>query len=161
AYPNKNLYFTEVSGGGWSTNFGENLKWSIGNIFIGTTRNWSKNVLLWNLALNSNSGPTNGGCMDCRGVVTVSADGSVTKNVEYYALAHFSKFVKPGAKRVNSTNFDNSLGLQNVAFANTDGSKVLVVLNTSQTTRKFAVKIDDKKIVYSLEPTAVATIVWQ
>ncbi|RDI11847.1 glycoside hydrolase family 30 protein [Flavobacterium sp. AG291] len=161
AFPNKNLYFTEVSGGGWSTNFAENLKWSIGNIFIGTTRNWSKNVLLWNLALNSNSGPTNGGCMDCRGVVTVTTNGSVTKNVEYYALAHFSKFVKPGAKRVNSTNFDNSLGLQNVAFVNADGSKVLVVLNTSQTARKFAVKIDDKKIVYSLEPQAVATIVWQ
>lgn len=161
AFPNKNVYFTEVSGGEWSTDFGENLKWSIGNIFIGTTRNWSKNVLLWNLALNSNYGPTNGGCMNCRGVVTVASSGAVTKNVEYYALAHFSKFIKPGAKRVNSTNFDNSLSMQNVAFINPDGSKVLVVLNGSATTRKFAVKIDDKKIVYSIEPTAVATIVWQ
>jgi glucosylceramidase len=161
AFPNKNLYFTEVSGGEWSPNFAENLKWSIGNIFIGTTRNWSKNVLLWNLALNSNYGPTNGGCMNCRGVVTVSSSGTVTKNVEYYALAHFSKFIKPGAKRVNSTNFDNSLNMQNVAFVNTDGSKVLVVLNASATARKFAVKVGDKKIVYSLEPTAVATIVWQ
>jgi glucosylceramidase len=161
AFPNKNLYFTEVSGGEWSPNFAENLKWSIGNIFIGTTRNWSKNVLLWNLALNSNYGPTNGGCMNCRGVVTVNSSGAVTKNVEYYALAHFSKFIKPGAKRVNSTNFDNSLNMQNVAFVNTDGSKVLVVLNSSTTARKFAVKVDDKKIVYTLEPTAVATIVWQ
>lgn len=161
AFPNKNLYFTEVSGGEWSPNFAENLKWSIGNIFIGTTRNWSKNVLLWNLALNSNYGPTNGGCMDCRGVVTVNSSGAVTKNVEYYALAHFSKFIKPGAKRVNSATFDNSLNMQNVAFINPDGSKVLVVLNASDTARKFAVKIDDKKIVYSIEPTAVATIVWQ
>lgn len=161
AFPNKNVYFTEVSGGEWSTDFAENLKWSIGNIFIGTTRNWSKNVLLWNLALNSNFGPTNGGCTNCRGVVTVSSTGVVTKNVEYYALAHFSRFIKPGAKRVNSTNFDNSLNMQNVAFVNTDGSKVLVVLNGSATARKFAVKIDGKKIVYSLEPNAVATIVWQ
>ncbi len=161
AFPNKNLYFTEVSGGEWSTDFASNLKWSIGNIFIGTTRNWSKNVLLWNLALNSNYGPTNGGCMNCRGVVTVSASGTVTKNVEYYALAHFTKFIKPGAKRVNSTNFDNAQGLKNVAFVNTDGSKVLVVLNESDTVRKFAVKVNDKKIVYSLESSAVATFVWQ
>lgn len=161
AFPNKNLYFTEVSGGQWSPNFDVNLKWSVGNIFIGTTRNWSKNVLLWNLALNSNYGPTNGGCMDCRGVVTVNSSGGVTKNVEYYALAHFSKFIKPGAKRVHSTNFDNSLNMDNVAFLNTDGSKVLVVLNKSETARKFAVKIGDKKLTYTIEPTAVATIVWQ
>lgn len=161
AFPNKNLYFTEVSGGQWSPDFASNLKWSIGNIFIGTTRNWSKNVLLWNLALNSNYGPTNGGCMDCRGVVTVNSSGAVTKNVEYYALAHFTKFIKPGAKRVNSTDFDNTQGLKNVAFINTDGSKVLVVLNESDTVKKFAVKVNDKKIVYSLESTAVATFVWQ
>nr|WP_294928518.1 glycoside hydrolase family 30 beta sandwich domain-containing protein [uncultured Flavobacterium sp.] len=161
AFPDKNLYFTEVSGGEWSTDFANNLKWSIGNIFIGTTRNWSKNVLLWNLALNTNYGPTNGGCTNCRGVVTINSSGTVTKNVEYYALAHFAKFIKPGAKRVNSTEFDSSQGLKNVAFVNPDGSKILVVLNESEAVRKFAVKIDDKKIVYSLESTAVATFVWE
>jgi len=161
AFPDKNLYFTEVSGGEWSTDFASNLKWSIGNIFIGTTRNWSKNVLLWNLALNTNYGPTNGGCTNCRGVVTINSSGTVTKNVEYYALAHFAKFIKPGAKRVNSTEFDSSQGLKNVAFVNPDGSKILVVLNESEAVRKFAVKIDDKKIVYSLESTAVATFVWE
>lgn len=161
AFPDKNLYFTEVSGGEWSTDFASNLKWNVGNIFIGTTRNWSKNVLLWNLALNTNYGPTNGGCTNCRGVVTINSSGTVTKNVEYYALAHFAKFIKPGAKRVNSTEFDSSQGLKNVAFVNPDGSKILVVLNESEAVRKFAVKIDDKKIVYSLESTAVATFVWE
>ncbi len=161
AFPNKNLYFTEVSGGAWSPDFASNLKWNTGTIFIGTTRNWSKNVLLWNLALNSNSGPTNGGCADCRGVVTINASGAVTKNVEYYTLAHFSKFVRPGAKRVNSTNFDNSLSLKNVAFINTDGSKVLIVLNESETARKFSVKVGTTKLNYTVEPNAVATFVWQ
>ncbi|MDV6169657.1 glycoside hydrolase family 30 beta sandwich domain-containing protein [Flavobacterium sp. DG1-102-2] len=161
SYPNKNLYFTEVSGGQWSPDFAENLKWNTENIFIGTTKNWSKNVLLWNLALNTNHGPTNGGCADCRGVVTINSSGAITKNVEYYTLAHFSKFVRPGAKRVSSTEFDNSLSLKNVAFVNTDGSKVLVVLNTSSVSRKFAVKVGGNKIVYTLNPTAVATFVWQ
>jgi glucosylceramidase len=73
AFPNKNLYFTEISGGEWSADFGSNLKWLTSTIFMGTTRNWSKNVLLWNLALNPNHGPTNGtgGCTNCRGVVTM------------------------------------------------------------------------------------------
>lgn len=161
AFPNKNLYFTEISGGQWSTDFTSNLNYNVGTILIGTTRNWSKNVLLWNLALNTTYGPTNGGCKDCRGVVTINASGAVTKNIEYYALAHFSKFVKPGAKRVNSTTFDNSLNMQNVAFVNTDGSKVLVVLNQSSSARKFAVKVGNNKISYSIEPNAAATIVWQ
>ncbi|WP_129752008.1 glycoside hydrolase family 30 protein [Flavobacterium beibuense] len=161
AFPDKNLYFTEVSGGEWSTDFSSNLKWNIGNIFIGTTRNWSKNALLWNLALNSNHGPTNGGCTDCRGVVTVSSSGQVTKNVEYYCLAHFSKFVRPGAKRVNSSNFDNSLNIRNVAFINTDGSKVMVLLNESSQNRTVSIVVGETKINYSVEANSVATIVWQ
>ena len=161
AFPDKNLYFTEVSGGEWSTDFSSNLKWNIGNIFIGTTRNWSKNALLWNLALNSNHGPTNGGCTDCRGVVTVSSSGQVTKNVEYYCLAHFSKFVRPGAKRVNSSNFDNSLNIRNVAFINTDGSKVMVLLNESSQSRTVSIVVGETKINYSVEANSVATIVWQ
>ena len=161
AFPDKNLYFTEVSGGEWSTDFTSNLNWNMSNIFIGTTKNWSKNVLLWNLALNSNHGPVNGGCTDCRGVVTVSSGGQVTKNVEYYSLAHFSKFVRPGAKRVSSTEFDNSLNLKNVAFVNTDGSKVLVVLNAGGITRNMSVIVGDTKINYTVEANSVATIVWQ
>lgn len=161
AFPNKNLYFTEVSGGEWSTDFTSNLNWNMSNIFIGTTKNWSKNVLLWNLALNSNHGPANGGCTDCRGVVTVSSGAQVTKNVEYYSLAHFSKFVRPGAKRVSSTEFDSSLNLKNVAFMNTDGSKVLVILNAGSITKNISVIVGDTKINYTVEANSVATIVWQ
>src|SRR5690606_2197669 len=135
--------------------------WNMSNIFIGTTKNWSKNVLLWNLALNNNHGPANGGCTDCRGVVTVSSGGQVTKNVEYYSLAHFSKFVRPGAKRVSSTEFDSSLNLKNVAFVNTDGSKVLVVLNAASITKNISVIVGDTKINYTVEANSVATIVWQ
>lgn len=160
AYPEKNLYFTEISGGEWSTNFSSNLKWNISNIFIGTTKNWSKNVLLWNLALNSNHGPINGGCTDCRGVVTVDNSGQVTKNVEYYSLAHFSKFIRPGAKRVYSSEFDSSLGVKNVAFVNTDGKKVIVLLNESDLSRNLSIKIGNSKINYTIEANAVATLIW-
>ncbi|SFU41904.1 glucosylceramidase [Pustulibacterium marinum] len=160
AYPDKDLYFTEISGGEWSTDFGSNLKWYTRNILIGTTRNWSKTALFWNLALDTNHGPTNNGCSDCRGVVTIDDAGDVSENVEYYALAHFSKFVRPGAHRISSTTFDASTGLYNVAFENTDGSMVLIVLNESPSTKNFSVVLGDHRFDGSIPQSSVATITW-
>ncbi|HOW31258.1 MAG TPA: glucosylceramidase, partial [Bacteroidales bacterium] len=52
AHPDKDLYFTEISGGAWATDFASNLVWNVQNIFIGTAKNWSRSALLWNLALD-------------------------------------------------------------------------------------------------------------
>ena len=101
AYPDKGIWFTECSGGGWSTDFGSNVSWNMQNLVIGNFRNWGRSLLLWNLALDQNSGPQNGGCADCRGVVTIDTEtGAVTYNEEYYILGHLSKFVDPGAYRI-------------------------------------------------------------
>lgn len=43
-FPDKNIYFTECSGGEWSPDFGENLSWQMSNLIIGAPRNWAKNV---------------------------------------------------------------------------------------------------------------------
>ena len=160
-HPDKGLYFTEISGGGWATDFSDNLKWKMSNIFIGTANHWSKNALLWNLALDENDGPTNGGCQNCRGVVTILPGGNVERNEEYYALAHMSKFVQPGARRAESTGFPSSDNLESVVFVNPDGSKVLVVLNSNNSQKSFAVKFDDKFFEYRIDGNAVATILWQ
>ncbi|WP_236675917.1 glycoside hydrolase family 30 protein [Chryseolinea lacunae] len=161
ASPTKGLYFTEISGGAWATNFSDNLQWQMANIFIGTTKNWSKNALLWNLALDENAGPTNNGCADCRGVVTInSTSGTVTKNVEYYSLGHFAKFVRPGAFRVASTSFESSTQLDNVAFINTDGSKALIVSNAGSSQQTFIAKLGARQFSYTIPAKAVVTIVW-
>lgn len=161
AFPEKNLYFTEISGGEWATSFEDNLIWNTRNITIGATKNWSKNVLFWNLALDENYGPTNNGCQDCRGVVTITSSNQIEKNVEFYAIGHFSKFVRPGAHRIGSTNFASSTGLSNVAFENKDGSKVLVVLNESSSARNFSVIIDGNSFTAQIDPRAVVSIVWE
>ncbi len=159
-HPDKGLYFTEISGGGWATDFSDNLKWKMSNIFIGTANNWSKNALLWNLALDQDDGPTNGGCQNCRGVVTIMPGGGVEKNEEFYAMAHMSKFVKPGAHRVGSTSFASSDNLESVAFLNPDGTRVLVVLNSNNSQKAFAVRFDDLIFEYRLEGNSVASILW-
>lgn len=159
-FPDKGLYFTEISGGQWATDFSDNLMWNIKNIFIGTTKNWSKNALLWNLALDENFGPTNNGCGDCRGVVTVSSSGNITKNVEYYALAHFSKFVRPGSKRIGSSEAQSGSGISNVAFQNEDGSIALIVLNESDSSRELSVNISGESFKLNMQSKSVTSLTW-
>jgi glucosylceramidase len=160
AYPTKDAYFTECSGGGWATVFADNLKFFVGTLIIGSTRGWAKGIALWNLALDENAGPHLGGCGNCRGVITInSATGAVTRNVEYYALAHASQFVRPGAHRIASST--NVNGLQTVAFKNADdASKVLIVLNTAAAEVSFAVHSGGKTILYAMPAGAVVTLVW-
>ena len=155
AYPNKNLYFTEQATFSTGT-FSGDLNWHVTNLIVGATRNWSRNVLEWNLASDPNYGPhTNGGCSTCQGAVTI--DQTYTRNVSYYIVAHASKFVRPGAVRIAS---DASTTLPNVAFKNTDGSKVLIVLNNSGATTSFNIKFNSKTVTSTLSNGAVATYTW-
>ena len=160
AHPDKDVYFTECSGGTWAPNFADNLKWTVGTLVIGSVRGWARGVALWNLALDEQGGPHLGGCGNCRGVITINAtSGQVTRNEEYYALAHASRFVRPGARRVASS--ANTGGIQSVAFRNVDdGSKVLIVLNTTSTRVAFAIHASGRALRYALPAGAVATIRW-
>lgn len=160
-HPTEGVYFTEISGGAWATNFSDNMQWNMENIFIGSTANWSKNVLLWNLALDQNYGPTNNGCSNCRGVVTInSTTAAVTKNEEYYSIAHFSKYVRPGAYRIASTATGTSQ-LNHVAFINADGSRVLVAANNSGNAQTFMVRQAGNQFTYAIPSKAVVTLVWE
>jgi glucosylceramidase len=158
-YPTMDTYFTECSGGEWAPKFAENLRWTVRTLIIGATRNWARGVLLWNLALDEHYGPHKGGCGNCRGVVTIhSQSGAITRNDEYYSLAHASRFVRPGARRIESTS--GVAGLESVAFRNPDRSRVLIVVNTADGDRRFAIRWSGKTLVYTLPAGAVATLRW-
>jgi len=162
AFPDKNLYFTEISGGDWAVNFGDNLMWYMKNILIGTALNWSSNALFWNLALDQNHGPRNNGCQDCRGVITISGGGgTITRNEEYYALAHFSKFVRPGAKRIYTLPDQSITNVDFVTFRNTDGTKVMVIANYNDLSKTFTIVQSNKAIKYTMAAKSVVTLTWQ
>lgn len=161
AFPGKDVHFTECSGiktGDEARTFADTLGWQTRNLVIGATRNWAKSVVLWNLALDQNGGPTMN-CTTCTGVTTVKSDGTVTYNAEYYVLGHLSKFVKPGAVRVGSNTFGQG-GIENVAFRNPDGSTVVVVHNSASGTRSFNVTSAGRHFSTSLSAGAVATFTW-
>jgi len=162
ADPDKDLYFTEISGGTWATNFSDNLMWNMKNIFIGTMQNWSKCALLWNLVLDQNGAPHENGQSTCRGVLTLNTSGGqITFNEEYYSIAHFSKFVRPGAVRIAlQLTQGQAAGIEAVAFQNSDGSKVMVVCNYSNTAQGFSVKQGNNNFAFSFPAVSVVTIVW-
>jgi glucosylceramidase len=157
AYPSKNVYFTEQYIGG-PGNFGGDLSWHVNNLIIGAPRNWSRVVLEWNLAADPNYNPhTSGGCSTCMGAVTISGN-NYTRNTAYYTVAHASEFVRAGAVRISSNTFSSSI--QNVAFKNPDGTKVVVALNTASSSQSFKIKWGAESFTYTLPAGAVATFKW-
>ena len=160
AHPDRNIHFTECTSGEWSTNWENNLLWDFQNLLIGNFRNWGVSVTKFNLALDQANGPHLGGCTNCIGVVTINtASGAVTFNHDYYALGHFSKFVAPGAVRIDSNQFETR-GLYDVAFKNPDGSKVTIVVNSAKTRATFKVRWSGQSITYTLPRQSAATFTW-
>ena len=156
SYPDKNLYFTEQWIGA-PGDFPKDLKWHTRELIIGASRNWCKSVLEWNLAADSNLQPhTDGGCSQCLGALTIDGD-NVKRNPAYYIIAHASKFVRPGSKRISSNQPDN---LPNVAFKAPDGSTVLIVLNDASVTQAFNMKLGDETVSSTLAEGAVGTYIW-
>jgi glucosylceramidase len=159
-FPGKDIWLTECSGGEWQS--GKILQQQV-RLIIGATRNWAKSVVLWNLALDQNHEPYLGGCTSCRGVITVnhaSQPSQVTPTVDFTALAHASKFVAPGAYRVESNTFEQG-SLEDVAFRNPDGSLVLLVMNSGGAAITFDIAWAGQFAAYRLPGGAVATFHWK
>jgi glucosylceramidase len=168
AYPHKGIWFTECSGSHGPNDppaqvFRDTLVWHARNIVIGTTRNWAKSVVNWNIALDDTGGPHNGGCGTCTGLITVQPDGGFTTGAEYYTIGHLAKFVKPGAVRIASTSFGTTGWngqIMDVAFRNPDGSTALVVHNQNDDPRTFAIAVGGRVAEYTLPGGALATFTW-
>ena len=165
AYPSKGTWFTECSSN-VDNNFGGDLGWDMENLVIGAPNNWAKAVSEWNLALDQNSGPTNGGCGGCRGFVTINDSGSpstITYNVDYYAYGHAAKFVSPGAYRIASNGAGpGSGGVEATAYKNPNGSIALVAYNSSGSSSTFEVQYSPTSqfFSYTLPGGGVATFTW-
>ena len=183
AYPDKNLYFTEqmvVEKPGSAT---IDIAAQVKRLIIGATRNWSKNVILWNLAADPLNDPhtDNGGCPMCQGAVTLDGD-KVSRNLAYYTVAHASKFVRPGSVRISSTNkgdksvvlnddeerqgsvrvtvLENADVLPNVVFKTPEGKIVLIVANDTQSTNSCRIQYHGQYATLRLSPGAVGTYIW-
>jgi glucosylceramidase len=182
ARPDKNLYFTEQMVVD-SRNRPAKIATPVKELIIGAPRNWSKNVILWNLAADTSFGPhtNDGGCPVCQGAITIDGD-KVSWNIAYYAIIHASKFVRPGSVRIASTYpgdaavalttdeeqpgvmrltvIDNADVLPNVAYKTPDGKIVLIVANDKSASRNFTIQYKGMTANLRLAAGAVGTYVW-
>ncbi|WP_052351980.1 glycoside hydrolase family 30 protein [Deinococcus pimensis] len=167
-YPSKQMIYSEDSSPRDNTTASDYIWREKSHVPIRALRNWAETYIKWTAALDENYGPSQ--CGSCGALSYVnSTTGNVTYAVEYYMLGQFSKFVKPGAKRVASTDTNpestsyNSLtsySVDNVAFKNPDGSKVLVVSNTNTTSKSVKVTWGTQNFTYTLPAQTMATFTW-
>jgi glucosylceramidase len=155
-YPHAQAHLTECSGGTWQGTANEAFARTMDTV-IGVPRNWGQSVILWNLALDQHRGPFLGGCKTCRGVVTVNTENeTVTKNLEFWALGHASRFVAPGAVRIGSSQPAGS-PVSNVAYRNRDGSLIMVAHNAGHQAENVAITVGDRHVTARLAAGAAAT----
>jgi glucosylceramidase len=155
-FPNKDMWHTECSDGGWIGDWAANFDRGMREMVIDVVRHWAKGTIKWNLALNASNGPTNGGCTNCFGTVTVNGS-TVTYNAEYYYLGHASKFVDRGARRIAS---NEPSPIKSVAFRNPNGTKVVIAYNTGTGSSTFKVRWAGQAFTYTLPGRAAATFTW-
>ncbi len=152
------------------------LSFPIPEMEIASLRNWATGLQLWNLALDTRGGPVeapNAGCRGCRGIVTIDpATGQVSFGRNYYQLGQVSKFVDPGAVRIASNTFVSyaypflgadiaSLGLDDVAFRNPDGTEALIVYNGGTRALGFSVHEGRRYFSDKLAAGTMATFSWR
>ncbi len=160
-YPEKDVYFTEASGGEWIPPFEQAFLSQI-KTGIDVFRNYSRTYVLWNMALDENNGPVvpGFGNSTCRGVVTINQQTkALTYNLDYYTLAHFSDHLQKDAVRIDSTKGEGNFS--SVAFLNPDKSITVVLYNIKSTRRNALVHLGNQVIVIDMPEKAVATLTFQ
>jgi glucosylceramidase len=125
---------------------------------IGCLNNYVDGWIDWNMVLNKQGGP-NWFKNWCTAPVIVDEEkDEVYFTPLYYTLAHFSKFIRPGAVRIGFENPDNEL--QVTAAQNPDGSVAVIIFNPGETEKKFGISLKKQKINAAISPKAIQTILF-
>ena len=108
--------------------------------------------------LDEKGGPNHVGNFCYAPVIADTRDGSIHYVNSYYYIGHFSKFIRPGAKRIASSS--NRDVLQTTAFLNPDGKVVVVVLNTSDKKMPFKLWVKGKAAEATSWEHSIMTLVF-
>ncbi len=159
AYPSKNLIFTEGTNEKFDFDrindpkLAERYGKSMINDFNNGTVAWTD----WNILLDENGGPNHVGNFCFAPVHGNTKTGKLLFTNSYYYIGHFSKFIRPGAKRVSSVSSSNNL--LTTAFINTDNSIVIVAMNQSSNPLDYTLTLDSKTSQLSISQHAIQTII--
>lgn len=160
SFPDKNLIFTE----GCNERFtqekyhfwpnAERYGRSMINDFNSGTVAWTD----WNILLDENGGPNHVGNFCFAPVHADTRTGELIFTPAYYYIGHFSKFIRPEAKRVSTT--ASRSALQATSFINKDGKMATVVLNLTGSKMKYWLYVGDSRTEVEILPHSIQTLVY-
>jgi len=155
AWPDKQLLFTEGCQEG-----GPHMgSWALGERYahniINDLNRWTVGWIDWNLVLDETGGPNHVGNLCSAPILVEAANDALLHQSSYYYLGHFTRFIKPGAKRVLCA--ASREDLESTAFVNPDGSVAVVVMNRTEQAIAFALRLDAKTAATELPPHSIAT----
>jgi glucosylceramidase len=159
AFPNTHLMFTEGCVEKYDATrikewrYGELYGRSMINDFNNGTVAWTD----WNILLDEKGGPNHVGNFCFAPVHADTKTGELTYLNSFYYIGHFSKFIRPGAKRIISSASRGQI--LTTAFQNTNGSIVVVVMNPSNDSIPYHMSIGNKAVAVSSLPHSIQTLV--
>jgi len=153
AYPEKGLLYTEGGiRGSW-----EAASRLVRNVIL-DLNNWTVGWTMWNLLVDSEGGPRHAGGL--MGGSSVNADlktGQLVFNPPHYVFGHFSRFIRPGARRIACTvSSDDFLA---TAFRNPDGKIAVVLTNLSDHEQIFQLWVEGRALRTSSPAKGILTII--
>ncbi len=157
AFPDKQLLFSEGCGYPYSPS--EVLNWYWGEKYaeamIMDFNNFTCGWTDWNILLDETGGPNHAGNYCLAPIIADTKTGKLQYMNSYYYIGHFSKFIRPGAKRAacSSTSDD----LLATAFINPDGKIAVIVLNKTDRSVAFNLCIDKKAITITNPAHSIIT----
>ncbi len=109
----------------------------------------------WNMLLDSRGGPNHVGNY-CFALLHASDDGQLVYTPSYAYMGHFTRYIKPGARRVGATTSRSTL--DTVAFRNPDGKLAVVVMNRTDGPQRYRLMIDGVETAVDIPARAIQTV---
>lgn len=160
AFPDKELIFTE--GCVEYSRFADTNEVSKAEMYahdiIGNMNHGTSGFIDWNLLLDEKGGPNHVGNFCAAPIMADTQNATIEKRLAYYYIGHFSKFIRPGARRIAFSKYTSSLEV--TAFVNPDGSKAVVVLNPTQKQMEFSLRDKEVTASFHMEPHEIMTITY-
>ena len=159
SFPDKNILFTEGCQEGFEAEHyqrwtnAERYGRSMINDFNQGTVGWTD----WNILLDQGGGPNHVGNF-CFSPIHGDVDsGELIYTPTYYYIGHFSKFIKPGAKRVSTV--ASRSHLLATSFRNESGNLVTVVMNQIDEPITYNYLVDGRMTELSIPARAMQTLI--